>query len=584
MRKAGATLTLERQIVFGALKSVRLYRRLKDIVCKWNPETNNHKLDFETDRYNTLWSFMAAGYEQFRAISCEKKDWGLPPQYFSAGIIDRANGLGITVDVATELTEELKSEIQEESGLMAELTPEMLDALPESEAFKSWHKARILEQTAMKIALQKQRGVLSWESLDALMLEAKQAASVTDGLLEKYKDRLFDAARKRPRPVPRYFVGTTAIATCGNLVAINGMIKVGKTAVVEAMLASTHATSDADCFSITSENPEGGAVIHLDTEQSLYDHDALNAKVERRAGAPRPPWFKSWCLTGLNAEQIHQMLPVLLKQYKQEFGSIHSLLIDGIGDVAEDVNDAKAVNALVAELHNLAIEYNCVIIVCLHFNPVTDKKASYKSRGHLGSQLDRKCETNLQITRDLRDERISILWSNRCRHAPILEKDGPRFAWSDSAGMHTTVTASDAFPLAPSKQPEHAELVKLFLGVFSEAVAPSGGLSHKDLTHSVQSVQRVSERTAKARITEGARLDIIVKNYLSNYELAPYLKSVQGANSVQTRCNCPSVQSVQLPPIGGECCTVAPTAPAKNQPAIPETENQPSTPGKQSNP
>jgi putative transposase len=53
------------------------------------------------------------------------------------------------------------------------------------------------------------------------------------------------------------------------------------------------------------------AVIHLDTEQSLHDHDTLNDKVERRAGAPRPPWFKSWCLTGLNASQIHPMIPVL---------------------------------------------------------------------------------------------------------------------------------------------------------------------------------------------------------------------------------------------------------------------------------
>jgi hypothetical protein len=76
------------------------------------------------------------------------------------------------------------------------------------------------------------------------LAEAKQAASVTDGLMEKNKDRLFDAARKRPRPVPKYFIGTTAISTCGNLTAINGMIKVGKTAVVEAMLASTFATPD----------------------------------------------------------------------------------------------------------------------------------------------------------------------------------------------------------------------------------------------------------------------------------------------------------------------------------------------------
>ena len=44
-------------------------------------------------------------------------------------------------------------------------------------------------------------------------------------------------------------------------------------------------------------------------------------------------------------------------------------MIDGVGDLAIDVNDTAESNGLVAELHALAIRFDCPIVCVLHENP-----------------------------------------------------------------------------------------------------------------------------------------------------------------------------------------------------------------------
>jgi hypothetical protein len=64
-------------------------------------------------------------------------------------------------------------------------------------------------------------------------------------------------------------------------------------------------------------------------------------------------------------------------------------------DFVLDVNSSKDCPEFVTRLHRLAIEYDTLIVCILHLNPGSDSK----SRGHLGSQLERKSETVLRIER-----------------------------------------------------------------------------------------------------------------------------------------------------------------------------------------
>jgi len=214
-------------------------------------------------------------------------------------------------------------------------------------------------------------------------------------LLERLEARLYSAQSKPQEPTPRFSLAGIPICTPGNLTTISAQAKVGKTAAIGAMKASTFSKPDADCLGFTSENPNGFAVISIDTEQSEFDHWFGIQRIIRRAQVDAaPPWLRSYCLTGFSAGDVRAALRCLLEQEKKQFKGIHSVFVDGTADAANDVNDPAESNGLVTELHALAIQFDCPIINVIHLNPGSD----FKTRGHLGSQLERKSETNLRVS------------------------------------------------------------------------------------------------------------------------------------------------------------------------------------------
>jgi hypothetical protein len=124
-------------------------------------------------------------------------------------------------------------------------------------------------------------------------------------------------------------------------------------------------------------------------------------------------------------------------------GGIHSVLLDGAADFLKDVNSVEESFAAVERLHKLAIQYETTIVCVIHFNPETEK-----TRGHFGSQLARKAETNLQLSKDKND--VTTVHTSSSRHAHIAKTHGPRFKWSDSEQRHVSLfdrsTVKDLVP------------------------------------------------------------------------------------------------------------------------------------------
>ena len=71
-------------------------------------------------------------------------------------------------------------------------------------------------------------------------------------------------------------------------------------------------------------------------------------------------------------------------------GRLHSVIIDGIGDLVTNPNSEEECFPLIMKLHGFSEMYHCPIVVVLHLNPSVKED---KSRGHLGSQLERKAQT-----------------------------------------------------------------------------------------------------------------------------------------------------------------------------------------------
>jgi hypothetical protein len=104
----------------------------------------------------------------------------------------------------------------------------------------------------------------------------------------------------------------------------------------------------------------------------------------------------------------------------------------------------------------------------LHENPSGFETG--KTRGHLGSQLERKAESNLRIAKDGKTG-ASMVFSERCRHAAISRENGLRFEWSTPAAMHITVEAETKESKAEvARQTEQPECQAVFAGHLGEMV------------------------------------------------------------------------------------------------------------------
>jgi hypothetical protein len=333
------------------------------------------------------------------------------------------------------------------------------------------------------------------------------ALAVGTNLNEELAACLFNPGLNPPEVQPVYSLCDIPICTPGNLTVINAKEKSGKSSLIGAMLASNFTGPDtlADTLGFASSNPNGLAVLHVDTEQTPNDHWHLVDRAMRRAGVERlPDWVQSYCLTRFGSlEKRKAAVWHLIKTVAQEYCGIHSVLIDGVADLVNNVNDPEESNNFVAELHAMAIEHDCPIIGVIHQNTTG---TNGKTRGHLGSQLSRKSETNLRLDKD--DDGTIEVWSDKQRRAPIPQGK-VRFAWSDEAGMHVTVEPGTS----PKEIASRAEAIRQRDEVFADEAE----MLRCDLLKEVQKMTGKSESTAKRTLNEWVKLDIVQKNSASLY-------------------------------------------------------------------
>jgi hypothetical protein len=182
----------------------------------------------------------------------------------------------------------------------------------------------------------------------------------------------------------------------------------------------------------------------------------------------------------------------LLRTCRKRHGGIHSVLNDGIADFIRDPNDTEEAFAAVERLHRLSVQFETVILNVLHFNPGSEAN---KTRGHLGSQLERKAETNLALLKD--DHGVTTIYTSSARHAPIPKKDGPRFKWDSSAAMHMS---------CETKRGEKTTAIAVRLECVAAEVFKSAQRYSEAITCTMK-VAKVKERQAENLFSEIHRRD-----------------------------------------------------------------------------
>lgn len=316
--------------------------------------------------------------------------------------------------------------------------------------------------------------------------------------------RRFNLETQPSQPEPRFWITGKPVCTPGNLTNLIAQAKAGKTAFLASMIAAAicaeRGAAERDTLGISAAAPGKRVLVHFDTEQSPYDHDQLVRRALRRAGSDTSPqWLWSYALAGFSADELKTALRLVLTD-ATEAGGVFAVIIDGTADLVTDVNDPGECNPFVAELHELAIRYACPIINVVHENPGQD---SGKMRGHLGSQLERKAESNLRLRKE---EGVTVVFSERMRGAPILEADGPRFQWSDDEGMHVSCECARS-----TRADELREIAEEVIGTAS--------LRYTELVSGIVTARGGSKKTAERRFSEMKKAGVIIQQPIGRWSI-----------------------------------------------------------------
>lgn len=266
--------------------------------------------------------------------------------------------------------------------------------------------------------------------------EGDDKAEDKPSLLARAYAMAFDPGNVPPEDENCMAIGDYPVAARGNLTAVQGKSKVGKSAVVSAMLAAAQrgqfrADGDTLCFQWQGEAK--GAIIHLDTEQSRSDWHTLVRRSVGRSGMPSvSDRLVSLPLVMFARSERLAILEGALARETDKQGGIDAVLIDGIADLCASPNDEAESLELVSQVHALAQKYDCPIFAILHENPGTDQG---KTRGHLGSELNRKAFANLRIDKDA-ETLVSTIYGTDMRKRDLPREHGFCFGWDEAAGMH----------------------------------------------------------------------------------------------------------------------------------------------------
>jgi hypothetical protein len=180
--------------------------------------------------------------------------------------------------------------------------------------------------------------------------------------------------------------------TLGNFSVTTGKSKSKKTFLANFFLAAASGNIPIDNKFIPDIPDNKKAVILFDTEQSRYDSFITACRIPKILGY-FPENFGAFSLREYSPIERCEIINYALeKKFRNDTGFV---VIDGIVDLANAINDEDEATRVVSLLMKWTSIYNCHIHVIIHEN-----KADSYATGHLGSALIKKAEVNIAVQKD----------------------------------------------------------------------------------------------------------------------------------------------------------------------------------------
>ncbi|WP_061868542.1 AAA family ATPase [Prevotella intermedia] len=188
--------------------------------------------------------------------------------------------------------------------------------------------------------------------------------------------------------------GEAIIGTLGNFSVSTGKAKAKKTFNVSAIVAA--ALVNGQVLEYKASFPESKRnILYFDTEQSPYHCQLVMQRILRLAGQPIDKEPEHLKFSHLRAIADPNERREIIRYGIYNTPNVGLVVIDGIRDLMLDINNSTEATKLVGDLMQWTSEQNIHIQTVLHLN-----KGDDNARGHIGTELNNKAETVLQITKD----------------------------------------------------------------------------------------------------------------------------------------------------------------------------------------
>lgn len=211
--------------------------------------------------------------------------------------------------------------------------------------------------------------------------------------------RAADACEQSPAVLR---VDGSVIGTLGNFSASIGKAKSKKTFNVAALTAA--AMTNDTVLHYRASFPEGKrGILYIDTEQGRPHCQQVLRRILRLAGLPEEQDPDNLVMLTLRKFPPDLRLAIV----DHAIGTIPHLglvIIDGIRDLLYDINSPKEATDIISRFMQWTDDRQIHIHTILHQN-----KNDENARGHIGTELNNKAETVMQIEVDKEERSISVV-------------------------------------------------------------------------------------------------------------------------------------------------------------------------------
>ena len=211
--------------------------------------------------------------------------------------------------------------------------------------------------------------------------------------------RAADACEQSPAVL---WVDGSVIGTLGNFSASIGKAKSKKTFNVAALTAA--ALTNGSVLHYRASFPEEKrGILYIDTEQGRPHCQQVLRRILRLAGLPEEQDPDNLVMLTLRKFPPDMRLAIV----DHAIGTIPHLglvIIDGIRDLLYDINSPKEATDIISRFMQWTDDRQIHIHTILHQN-----KNDENARGHIGTELNNKAETVMQIEVDKEERSISVV-------------------------------------------------------------------------------------------------------------------------------------------------------------------------------